>query len=187
MNTFDKTWHLAQTEDEIKITDFELQLWRLFSGFLRWAEECEKQANHTNLTGYELAVLHILRMKDRPKSITDIGRILNRTDNFNIQYTIKKLIKMGLAKKIEEYPNYSKSTMYELTEAGIKNTDTYTQARRAILIDMFIKDCEPTLNEVTKAIVKLKSVYDEAEQAATYIKSPTKNDKDKKLKEKIKI
>lgn len=186
MSTFDKTWHLSQTEDEITVTDFELQLWRLFNGFMRWVEECEKHVNGTNLTGYELSILHIIRMAEKPKSIVDIGRLLNRTDNFNLQYTVKKLIKMGLTEKIEESPNYSKSTMYQLTDAGIRNTDAYTQARRDVLIDMFIKGSDLTLAEMTKTIARLKGIYDEAEQAAAFIKPASKPIKDEKPNKKTK-
>lgn len=161
------SWHLAQTDMEVQITEFELQIWRLFNGFLRWAEECERMVNNTGLDGFDLSVLHIVRMKERPKSIADIGRLLNRTDNFNLQYSIKKLLKKGLVRKIEQTPNYSKSTMYEITPEGVKNTETFTTARRKILIDQYIRHADLSLSEVTKTILKLKSIYDEAEQAAT--------------------
>src|SRR5947207_1990398 len=100
MSVLDKTWHLAENEAEIKVTEFELQLWRVFYGFLRWQEKCENIANGTDLTGNELAILHVVRMKNRPKAINDIMRLLNRDDTFNIHYSIRKLIKMGLIKKV---------------------------------------------------------------------------------------
>ena len=46
----DMTWHLAKNEEEAKLTDFEFQLWRVFYGFTRWQEGCEKVANQTDLT-----------------------------------------------------------------------------------------------------------------------------------------
>lgn len=181
MNNLDKTWHLAENEDELKVTDFELQLWRVFYGFLRWQEGCERSANGTDLTGNELAVLHIIRMKDRPKSIYDIGRLLNRDDTFNIQYSIRKLLKMGL---IEKCKFAQKILAYQITEAGTKNTDIYTRARRSILIDLFIKESDLTLTEMTKTLTKLKAVYDEADRTAASYKSPdlknTKNNKNSK-------
>lgn len=57
----DKIWHLAKTEAEIKLTDFEFQLWRVFYGFIRWQEGCEKVANQSDLTGSELSLLHSYR------------------------------------------------------------------------------------------------------------------------------
>ena len=76
-------------DDEMNVTEFELQLWRVFNGFMRWVEECERYVNNTGLDGYDLSILHIVRMKNRPKSVSDIGKILNRTDHFNVQYSIK--------------------------------------------------------------------------------------------------
>ena len=96
----DKTWHLAKTEEETRLTDFEFHLWRVFYGFMRWQEGCEKVANQTDLTGSELSILHIIRMKDRPKTLNELMRLLNRDDNFNINYSLKKLIKNGLIQKI---------------------------------------------------------------------------------------
>lgn len=162
MSLIDRTWHLAQTEEEIKITDFEVRLWRVFFGFLRWQEECEKNVNGTNLTGQDLSALHMIRMKDRPKSITDIARLLNRDDSFNIQYSIRKLLKMGLIQKVSS----GKSVTYQMTPAGIQNTDNMALARRKILVEMFIKNADLNLESTMEILAKVKSIYDEAEHAA---------------------
>ena len=170
MSEIDKTWHLAQTEDEIKVTEFELNFWRVFNGFLRWQEECERYANNSRLTASEISILHIIRMKERPKSINDIGRILNRSDNFNIQYSIRKLTKMGLVKKIESSPQHKRSAAYQITDKGLKNTDNLAAMRKKILMSRFIGNSESNLEDMTKTIIRLKAIYDEAEQtAASYI------------------
>lgn len=168
MTDLDRTWHLAQTEEELKMTEFELLLWRVFYGFLRWQEDCEDAANNTSLTGNELAVLHIIRMKDRPKTIYEIGRLLNRDDTFNIQYSIRKLDKMGLIKRAKL--DNKKVNAYEITPEGIKNTDQYTEARRKILIDMFVKDLDLDFEKVSKSLANLKGIYDEAARVATSYK-----------------
>jgi len=157
-------WHLAKTEQEYKVTDFELQLWRVFFGFLRWQQECERNVNHTNLTGQDLSVLHIIRMKERPKSIPDIARLLNRDDIFNIQYSVRKLIKMGLIKKIK-LPN-NKAISYCATPAGIQNTDNMAKARNELLVKLFNDAENIDLENITQSLVKLKYIYDEAEHEA---------------------
>jgi predicted MarR family transcription regulator len=170
MSEIDRSWHLAQTEDEIKVAEFELQLWRTFNAFLHWAEECERCVNNTGLNGYDLSVLHIIRMKDRSKSINDIVKILNRNDTFNVQYSIKKLIKMDLIKKDKTSLQHKRAASYSITGKGIQNTDAYTTARRKILIEQFIKNVDLTLEEMTKTVTKLKTIYNEAEQlAASYV------------------
>lgn len=164
MSPLDRTWHLSQSENEIKATDFELGLWRVFYGFMRWQQECERNVNGSNLTGQDLSVLHTIRMKDRAKSITDIARLLNRDDMFNIQYSIRKLLKLRFIQKVK-LPD-SKSISYQMTAIGIKNTDNLAIARKKILIDMFIKDADLNLEETTRTLVKLKAIYDQAEHAA---------------------
>lgn len=165
MSTIDKKWHLAQTEAEIGVTEFELQLWRVFYGFLRWQEECEKSVNGTGLTGNDLAVLHVIRMKDKPKTIYDVGRLLNRDDNFNIHYSVKKLLKIGLIEKAVSPSSLKKPVYYQATQEGVKNTNAYTEVRRSILIDMFLDKNDLNLEELTKTLIKLKSIYDEADMA----------------------
>ena len=111
----DTTWHLAKTEEETKLTNFEFHLWRVFYGFMRWQEGCEKVANQTDPTGSELSILHIIRMKGRPKTLHELMRLLNRDDNFNITYSLKTLIKNGFIRKIASDKNNKKTFSYEST------------------------------------------------------------------------
>ena len=165
MNRFiDKTWHLANTEEETKLTDFEFHLWRVFYGFMRWQEGCEKVANQTDLTGSELSILHIIRMKDRPKTLNELMRLLNRDDNFNITYSIKKLIKNGLIRKIASDKHNKKTFSYEITEAGIKNTDAYTTLRKNVLIELFAKKRELNLDKLSNVLSELIAIYEEADR-----------------------
>lgn len=166
MNPLDSSWSSSSDssdKDEVLVTEFELQLWRVFSGFLRWQEECERNANATPLSGNELAILHIIRMKNRPKSLTDIERLLNRNDTHNIRYSTSKLLKLGLIKKT--LSTYSgKNYYFQITEAGIQDTDNYSKIRKMILINMF-KELNLDLEEITKSLTKVKAIYDEADRA----------------------
>jgi predicted MarR family transcription regulator len=165
-NLVNKTWHLAKDEDETKLTDFEFQLWRVFYGFTRWQEGCERVANQTDLTGSELSLLHIIRMKDRPKTISELTRLLNRSGStFNINYSIQKLIKHGLIRKLMENKNNKKAFSYEITEEGIKNTDAYTTLRQTILIELFKKKKkELNLEQFTDVLSELIALYEEADR-----------------------
>ncbi len=165
MDSVENNWKLASNEEANKVMEFELQLWRVFYGFLRWQEECENNSNGTMLTGNELAILHIIKLHDKPKTITDIERILNRNDTHNIRYSINKLIKMGLVKKT--LSNFSgKNYFFQTTEAGDKNTENYTKMRKLFLVGMF-SESSLDLQEVIKNLTKIRSIYDEADRAIT--------------------
>lgn len=163
----EKPWHLSQNESEKEVTDFELQLWRVFYGFIRWQEECEKNVNNTGLVGNELAVLHVVRMKDKPKTISDIARILNRTDMYNINYSLRKLLKKGLVKKNRSNQGV-KTFVYEITPKGIENTTVFSKMRRNVLVETFMRNKSIPLKEMASNMLKIKSVYDEADSIVAY-------------------
>jgi predicted MarR family transcription regulator len=161
MSTLDrKSWHLAENEDEANITELELLLWRSFHGFLRWQEGCELAVNGNSLTGNELSILHVVRMKERPKSIQDIARILNREDIFNIGYSVRKLVKMGLLEKSKE--SSAKNAIFQVTKEGIKNTDNLAKARKEILITLLGKKPRVDLLHLIQELSKIMTLYDEA-------------------------
>ena len=158
MTEIDKRWHLSEEPVEAEIADFELQLWRVFYGFIGWQEECEKTVNNTDLTGNELAILHVIRLKDRPKTISDISRILNRNDTFNIHYSIRKLIKKKLVQKTVG------GKAYEMTPEGIENTSAYARMRKNTLIKLYLNSQDLQLTDMAAKLAKLKSIYDDASQ-----------------------
>jgi predicted MarR family transcription regulator len=169
--TIDKTWHLAKNTDEVKVTEFEFHLWRVFNGFLRWQEDNQQYIGNTPLSGYELALLHVVRMNDRPKTIYELARLLNRDDPNNVQYSLGKLTKLGLIKRTHN-PNSKKALSYEITQKGIDDTNAYCRARSDILIELFKNfgfenlDLEVT----TKTLITLKEFYDEASRMAAVYK-----------------
>ena len=162
----EKTWHLATDKDELEITSIELELWRVHYGFIRWQEKCEKYANGIELSCDELAVLHVIRMYERPKTIYDIGLILNRDDIFNIQYNVNKLIKKGFISK-QPSPENKKQHQYLPTQQGIDDIDRYTIMRRQSLINEFIKG-EKTKNlPQIDELKNLRKIYDGASIAVS--------------------
>lgn len=172
----DKMWHLAANEDEVLLTDFELSLWRVFNGFIRWAEDCNRCVSDYDLDGFELAVFHVVRIKDRPKTVYEVGRLLNQEDISSIQYVIRKLLDKGLIEKVKikgkTSPNTSgpKFINYQVTETGKKIIDDYVQVRKDILVNM-IKGFDEfnRLEEVAKILSRMIGIYDECGRiAATY-------------------
>ncbi|MBY0545356.1 MAG: winged helix DNA-binding protein [Gammaproteobacteria bacterium] len=156
-----KYWHLAETDEEVKVSELEFMLWRVGYGFLRWQEDCTTHVTGVTLTGDDIAVLHIIRMKERPKTVYELAQLLNRGDIPNVQYSIKKLLKLKLIEKAKNL--VKKAVAYQLTPLGMKHTDDYTKARKELFLDLFFK--EINLEEVEKAtalLTRLKNIYEEA-------------------------
>jgi predicted MarR family transcription regulator len=166
----DKSWHLAETQQEVDVTEFEFHLWRVFYGFTRWQEDLQRYICGDDLTAAELALLHVIRMKDRPKTIYELSRLLNRDDPNNIQYTITKLIKQGLIEKVvgASQGSAKRAASYQITALGTENTNKYNDGRKAVLIKLF-EGSDLNLSEATKALISAKAIYDEASRlAASY-------------------
>ena len=103
-------WHLAASAVEVDTTELEFALMRTFEGFGRWQSECLASVCELAATGPENALLHIIRMNERPKTIKDLARLTNRDDVPNIQYSLRKLIGAEPAVDIVE-----KDNAYEIT------------------------------------------------------------------------
>ncbi len=164
----DYRWHLAQSAVEVDTTELEFALMRTFEGFGRWQSECLASVCDLAATGPENALLHIIRMNERPKSIKDLARLMNRDDVPNIQYSLRKLIGAGLV--VRQGAGRSGVT-YEVTEDGRRVTDDYGALRRRLLIAAIagVPGFSDRLAEATKALNLLSGIYEEiARVAATH-------------------
>jgi predicted MarR family transcription regulator len=164
----DYRWHLAQSADEVDATELEFALMRAFEGFGRWQSECLSSVADVAATGPENAMLHIIRMNERPKSIKELARLTNRDDVPNIQYSLRKLIGAGLV--IRKGAGRSGVT-YEVTETGRKVTDDYGALRRRLLIAQIagVPGFSARLAEATRTLNLLSGIYEEiARVAATH-------------------
>lgn len=167
----DLHWHLAEGPVEVDTTELEFALMRTFEGFGRWQSECLASVCDLAATGPENALLHIIRMNDRPKTIKDLARLTNRDDVPNIQYSLRKLIGAGLI--LRKGAGRSGVT-YEVTEEGRRVTDDYGAVRRRLLIQAIagVPGFSDRLAEATRTLNLLSGIYEEISRvAATHRRS----------------
>ena len=164
----DYHWHLAQSGPEVDTTELEFALMRTFEGFGRWQSECLASVCDLAATGPENAMLHIIRMNDRPKSLKDLARLTNRDDVPNMQYSLRKLLAAGLV--LRRGAGRSGVT-YEVTEDGRRVTEDYGALRRRLLIAAIetLPGFADRLGEATRTLNLLSGIYEEvARVAATH-------------------
>jgi predicted MarR family transcription regulator len=128
------TWHLARTETERQLSDFEFRLERLAQAYYRWKAACLAAVCDVPLTGDDVAVLNVVRMGDEPKRLSEIGQLLNRVDVPNLQYATRKLVRAGLIET--EGSSSRKETRYRTTATGRSVTEAYAALRAATLPPM---------------------------------------------------
>jgi predicted MarR family transcription regulator len=160
------TWHLARTETERQLSDFEFGLERLAQAYYRWKAACLAAVCDTPLSGDDVAVLNVVRMGDEPKRLSEVGQLLNRVDVPNLQYATRKLVRAGLI----ETEGYSsrKETRYRATEHGRAVTEAYAEFRAATLPPM-LQAIEgwPAKSEATKLqFDAIAGLYAQAAQIA---------------------
>jgi predicted MarR family transcription regulator len=122
-------------------------------------------------TGPENALLHIIRMNDRPKTLKEIARLMNRDDVPNIQYSLRKLI--GAALIMRKGAGRSGVT-YEVTGAGLRVTEDYAVLRRKLLLAEIadVPGFANRLAEASRTLNLLSGIYEEvARVAATHRRS----------------
>jgi len=165
---FDYRWHLAQSATEVETTELEFALMRTFEGFGRWQSECLASVCDLAATGPENALLHIIRMHERPKSMKDLARMTNRDDVPNIQYSLRKLLGAGL---IERKGAGRSGVTYEVTDLGRKVTEDFGALRRRLLIGAIanVPGFAGRLEEAARTLNLLSGIYEEvARVAATH-------------------
>jgi predicted MarR family transcription regulator len=169
---FDRRWHLAGTDAEVDTTELEFAVMRTFESFGRWQSECLAGCIDFAASGPENALLHVIRMNDRPKSVKELARLMNRDDIPNIQYSLRKLIK---AKLVERSGSARSGVSYSVTPLGHEVTGKYAAIRRALLIAAIenVPDFANRLADATRTLNLLAGIYEEVSRvAATHRRPP---------------
>lgn len=163
---FDTHWHLGRSDREMSLAELELSLFRVFAAFDRWQMECLAAVANRPLSSTDNAVLHVIRMKDRPKTIAEAGQLLNRDDIPNLQYSIRKLQAAGL---IEKYTSdRRRGIAYRATARGREVTDRYAALRGNLLMPLIpeMPEWDGEVERTRRMLDLLRSLY---EQAAIFV------------------
>lgn len=168
----DRSWHLARTPMEVDVAELEFSLMRAFEAFGRWQAECLGSVIDLAASGPENAMLHIIRMNERPKSIRDLARLSNREDIPNMQYSLRKLIGAGL---VEKTGSGRSGVTYNVTEKGREVTDRYAEVRASLLTRAVqsVPDLRHRLEDTTRTLDLMTGIYEHAAlSAATHRRLP---------------
>lgn len=167
-SSLDRSWHLARSRPEMDVAEMEYALIRCFEGFGHWQAECLAAVSEFSGSGPENALLHMIRMNDRPKSVRDLCHLSNRDDIPNIQYSLRKLIKAGL---VVRNGSGRSGVTYEVTALGRKITDDYANVRADLLIEAVsrVPDLGKRLRAAAQTFDLMTGIYEEsARTAATH-------------------
>lgn len=162
-----QNWHLANSNTEVLVTEFEWGLIRLYEAFARWVSTASSLLIDEDIKFAEHMILHIIRMHNRAKNSITIARMMNRDDVANLQYSLRKLEAAGLINKSKD--KTGKSFSYVVTERGKQITDGYAAIRSDLLIRALstISDVDGRMAEMTKMVSVLTGIYEEMARSST--------------------
>ncbi len=169
----DRRWHLAQNEHEVAVAEFEYALIRAWEAFARWQSECLAAITGLEMNGNDNAILHIIRLKDRPKGIKEVARLMNRDDLPNIQYSLRKLSQAKLIERAGP-SNKRKGTTYQVSEKGRVITDQYALLRSKLLIGFTksVGTLEQDLEQASLNLDLMAGIYEQSSRIAATHRQP---------------
>lgn len=152
----------------VEITDLEYAVMRLNQSFSRWQSECMGAVLGVALSGQENALMHVIHMHERPKTIRDLLHMTNRQDVANMQYELRKLIKSGL---IEKNGTARTGVYYSTTPEGARVCEDYAALRRSVLLKMAqsTSGIQSAAAAATDCLEQMERVYETAtREVATF-------------------
>lgn len=160
-------WHLSRTPLEAATTELEWALLRWWEAFGRFSLHALNMLGLPGVSPTEMLILHIVRLHDRPKSATMIANLLNRDDIQNVQYSLRKLVGMGLVAKVRDQKG--KYNHLAVTAKGRKVCDDFAAIRTQLLIaDVTqLDNGEAVLLQAAKTVSMLTGLYDSAGRTST--------------------
>lgn len=166
LEPLDRRWHLARDAHEIELTEFEYAAMRFYAAFQRWNEAAVRAAGCAPLTFTEASMLHVIRMQERPKSMSLIANLLNRDDVANLQYGLRKLRSLELIRATggTNRRNYE----YEVTPAGRELTDRIATIATDLVFasTRALADVERKLVASADLMRLMTGIFDEAARVA---------------------
>ncbi len=158
----DKHWHLATDDFEVGLTELEFSIFRIAAAFERWQSDCLGCCHGQAFSGTDTALLHVIRMHDRPKGISEMARLLKRDDISNLQYSVRKLLKAGLIEKFG-HAGSKKDVTYQVSAEGRDVTDRYARFRQELLISMARTTAgNLDFESMARAFTMMAAMYDQA-------------------------
>lgn len=155
-----RAWHLANNADDELATTFEFALMQVFEAYQRWVVQGQRLVGYPEINYNEVVVLHVVRMQERAKDAATIAKLVNRDDLPNVLYNLRKLVAVGLVRKIR----VGSGTYFEITEQGRIETDRYADLRRDLLVSNMkeISHLREKLRAGTDLLHSMTGAYDTA-------------------------
>ena len=156
--------HLA-TGPHAELSELEFGLIIAHNAFARWVVRCMSAAGEPDLAVTDVLVLHHVHHRERGKKLADICFTLNYEDTHVINYSLKKLLNLGLVRG----DKVGKEVFYATTAEGAALIERFRTVRGRCLLSVVEGElADPdSLSETARHLRLLSGLYDQAARAAS--------------------
>jgi predicted MarR family transcription regulator len=157
--------HLV-AEGAVETSGLEYGLFVATNAFNRWIVRCMTASGVQDMSPLDVMVLHTVNHRDRPKKLADICFTLNIEDTHTVNYSLKKLLKLGLI----DADRQGKERLYQTSAVGHEACARYREVRDACLVETLATLGNVDTDEIgyaARVLRALSGLYDQAARAAT--------------------
>jgi predicted MarR family transcription regulator len=137
----------------------------LFShAFNRWMVRCMAAAGVPSLSPVEILIIHSVRHRGRPKTLSDLCLVLDIEDTHVANYAVKKLEAAGLVKTGKT----GKEKMIQVTDKGLEALTRYSEIRERLLVEATKVSglSQDDLSDIASHLRALSGYYEQAARSA---------------------
>jgi predicted MarR family transcription regulator len=137
----------------------------LFShAFNRWMVRCMAAAGVPSLSPIEILIIHSVRHRDRPKTLSDLCLVLDIDDTHIANYAVKKLEAAGLVKTGKA----GKEKVIQTTDKGLEALTRYSEIRERLLVESTKVSglSQDDLSDIASHLRALSGYYEQAARSA---------------------
>lgn len=146
------------------LSELEYGLILASQAFMRWIVRCMAAAGVGSLSPIEVIILHTVRHRDRPKTVSDICLVVGIADTHVATYALRKLE----AAELVSAARIEKEKAIRITDRGLAALTRYSEIREKLLVSavQVSSISEELMSDVASQLRILSGFYDQATRAA---------------------
>ena len=148
-----------------ELSEFEFGMIIAWHGFARWMMRCMTAAGVKDMAPTDVLVLHHVAHRNSEKRLADICFVLNIEDTHVVNYSLKKLMGLGLVRSVR----HGKEAFYSTTVGGNEICERYRRIREGCLMPGFsgTEAENQRIGDLAGLLRTLSGRYDQAARAAS--------------------
>lgn len=146
------------------LSELEYGLILYSHAFNRWIVRCMAASGVPGLSPVEVMIIHSVRHRGRPKTLSDLCLVLDIEDTHIANYAVKKLQAAGLVKT----GKVGKEKMIQATDKGLEAVQRYSEIRERLLVEATKVSglSQDDLSDIASHLRAMSGYYEQAARSA---------------------